>query len=387
MSTSYFNQPPRIRLAFTLVAFCCAGMAIFAAILMTEAGQVLDLSRSWVVNYYRYSWQYSGVVLALFAGLVYLNIKHGIWRRLYMILAGVGVFFALYAANDLLNQLFPTMHKTAVYISVQQADELLDDSEVVYAVEINGEAVAYPKRFLEIPHVAGKNIGGQDVAMTFCALSNLPVVYSSQMGGHETDLGILVQTHNNLVLYDDNSGEIVQQITGETEFGSAQMSTYANQMMSWGTFKSLYPHGEVFEYKFDRWLDGVLLSLFDDGMKKQFDPAQGPMFPTLRLDDARLPQKEQIWGLNINGEQIAFTRSFFDKQPIYNTVVGGQAVVLSYSDDYDTLGIFQRKSEAEVTKVDIYGNGPNGKLERQPSYNGVFWMVWSHFFPDTKVNQ
>lgn len=385
MTTSYFRQSLSVKLIFATLALASAGMAIFAMILMTEPGQLLNLNRDWVINYYQYKWLYGGLNFALFGGLVYLGLKHSIWRPVFFVLAGMGVSLSLYASNALLDHLFPTMHKNAVYISVEQADKLLADDEIVYAVEIGGEAVAYPRRFLEIPHVAGKKIGGKDVAMTFCALSNVPVVYDTQMGGQETNLGVLIQTHNNLVLYDQSSGEVIQQITGKTEFGAPPMQTYANQMMSWKAFKSIYPRGEVFEYRFDRWLDDVLLAAFADGMKQQFDPDRGPMFPTLSMEDSRLPSKEQIWGLNINGEQVAFARSFFDRQPIFNTTVGGLPVVLIYNMEFDTLGVFQRDPDIEITQVDIYGNSPTGRLVRVPSHNGVFWMVWAHFFPDTKV--
>lgn len=114
--------------------------------------------------------------------------------------------------------------------------------------------------------------------MTFCALSNLPVVYDERLGRQDTQLGILAQTHNNLVLYDESSGELIQQITGETEFGAAPMKTHANQMMTWRTFKNIYPHGEVFEYKFDRWLDHLLLSIFEDGLKNNLIPTEDHCF-------------------------------------------------------------------------------------------------------------
>ena len=74
-------------------------MAIFAAVLMTEPGQLLNLNRDWVVAYYQYKWLYAVLDLALFAGVVYLGLKHRIWRPAYLILAGVGVVLALYAAN------------------------------------------------------------------------------------------------------------------------------------------------------------------------------------------------------------------------------------------------------------------------------------------------
>lgn len=43
------------------------------------------------------------------------------------------------------------------------------------------------------------------------------------------------------------------------------------------------------------------------------------MYRTLELADNRLPQKEQIWGLDLNAEQVALARSFFTDPLVYNT--------------------------------------------------------------------
>ena len=39
----------------------------------------------------------------------------------------------------------------------------------------------------------------------------------------------------------------------------------------------------------------------------------------------------------------------------------------------------------EIEKIDTFGNSPQGKLERFPSYNGLMWMVWVHFYPETAL--
>lgn len=104
----------------------------------------------------------------------------------------------------------------------------------------------YPRHHLEIPHIAGATIGGKDVVMTFCGLSNLPVVYDQDMGSGRTDLGVLSQTHNNLLMVDRESNELIQQITGRTEFSDKRLKTYANTMMTWENFKRAYPEAGVF---------------------------------------------------------------------------------------------------------------------------------------------
>ena len=57
--------------------------------------------------------------------------------------------------------------------------------------------------------------------------------------------------------------------------------------------------------------------------------------------------------------------------------------------EYETLGVFSRLvdgQEIEVSEIDVYGNTADGKLNRVTQYPNVFWMVWSHWYPDTKVN-
>ncbi|MGH1372190.1 MAG: hypothetical protein ACRBBW_09160 [Cellvibrionaceae bacterium] len=82
---------------------------------------------------------------------------------------------------------------------------------------------------------------------------------------------------------------------------------------------------------------------------------------------------------------INHARSFFDNQPIHNTSLGGVDYVASYNAKHDVVSFFQRDIQSNHSEIDIYGRSSAGKLERLPSYNGVFWMVWSHFYPSTEV--
>ena len=42
--------------------------------------------------------------------------------------------------------------------------------------------------------------------------------------------------------------------------------------------------------------------------------------------------------------------------------------------------------EAKVTAVDAFGRTPEGvQLERAFIYNGVFWAVWLHYFPEMRL--
>lgn len=373
---------------FITIACITAVYSIFSAVLMTEPGQSLNVPRSWIVGYYYNRWILISVNVILLALLWFLHARVKVWKTWWMTLASVGVVFCIVAANFLLPTFFPSYQYGANYVSVQEADQFLADDDIVYAVEINGEVKGYPRKHLEIPHIAGATIGGEDAVMTFCALSNLPVVYNQHLGSGRTDLGILIQAHNNMLMVDRESGELIQQITGKVESTGDRLTAYPNDMMTWKSFKQLHPQAEIFAYEFNRLLDTFLLAVFEGPMERQFSEEHGAVFPTLDLKDTRLPNKEQVWGLDLGGEQAAFARAFMKSNPVYPFELGGLHLVIAYDAEHDIVTLFDRTVDGEVvevTQIDRQGNTPKGQLRKMPLHNGVFWMVWAHWFPQTKV--
>ncbi|MCW8328402.1 DUF3179 domain-containing protein [Photobacterium sp. SDRW27] len=376
------------KLLFLVVAVITAAFSIFSAVLMTEPGQSLNLPRSWVVTYFQYRWFFIGLNVFLLAYLWYLHISLKVWSRFWMNLASVGVIICIIAANFLLTAFFPSYQYDANYVSITEADQILNDNDVIYAVEINGDVRGYPRAHLEVPHIAGDNIGGKDVVMTFCALSNLPVVIEQDIGFGQSDLGILIQTHNNLVMVDRNSGELIQQITRAPEFSEAEVISHPNTMTTWKSFKEIYPQATVFIYEFNRALDTLLLALFEGPMEKQFSNEHGAIFPTLDMNDDRLPTKELVWGFDFGDVQAAFTRTFAQNNPIYQFELNGHPLVLVYDEKHDIVNLFDgvlNDAPAEFESIDFRGETENGKLNQLPLHNGVFWMVWSHWYPSTQV--
>lgn len=376
------------KLLFLVVAVITAAFSIFSAALMTEPGQSLNLPRSWVVTYFQYRWFFIGLNVFLLAYLWYLHVILEVWSRFWMGLASIGVIICIIAANFLLSAFFPSYQYNANYVSIAEADQILTDNDVIYAVEINGEVRGYPRSHLEVPHIAGDTIGGKDIVMTFCALSNLPVVIEQDIGFGQSDLGILIQTHNNLVMVDRNSGELIQQITRAPEFSEAEVVSHPNTMTTWKSFKELYPQATVFIYEFNRVLDSLLLALFEGPMEKQFSNEHGAIFPTLDMNDDRLPSKEQVWGFDFGDIQAAFTRTFAQDNPIYQFELNGHPLVLVYDEAHDIVNLFDgilNGTKAEFESINFRGETDNGTLNQLPLHNGVFWMVWSHWYPDTQV--
>jgi len=364
---------------------------LFGSVLFTEFGQILNLPSAWLYAVYPHLGWTSTILVVIALFVLVQHFRLGLMQRRLVIGYVVIVFCMIFVTNFLVPDVWLRgHHHTANFIPVSEADVLLEEDADVFVLEIVGEARAYPRDWMMLPHIAGDMVGGEDVVMTYCALSNLPLAFSSSIEGEEANLKVVSQVHNNLVMVDTNSDEMYQQITSSTPDNSHTLDPRAAQRMPWRSFKELYPDGLVFHVDESgplALLDKMTYAMFEWGLEPHYD-GPDPLFPTLRLDDNRLHAKEQIWGVNLGGEQVAYAYSFLESQPVHNTEIGGMPVVVVWFSEYETLGVFSRQVNGrtiKISEIDVYGNTSEGKLERIPQYPYVFWMVWSHWYPQTKV--
>ena len=342
--------------------------ALFAVALFTELGQLLNLPSSWLYAIHPHLGWTSVLLLMVALYVVLRHVRYSFTSRRLMISYVVLLVGMIFVINYFVPYIWLRgHHHTAEFISVSEADAMLVDEDDVLVLEIEGEARAYPRDWMMLPHIAGDTVGGEEVVMTYCALTNLPQAFSSYIDGDKANLKVVSQVHNNLVMVDTNSGELYQQIINSSPNSGKMLTPRPGQRMPWRSFKALYPDGRVFYIEGSGLLgllDKFTYALFVLGLEDHYT-GPDPLFPTLRLDDDRLPVKEQIWGINLGGEQAAYTRSFLQQTPVHNTMVGGQPLVVAWFPEFETLGVFNRRVEGrdiEISEIDVYGNTSAGKF-------------------------
>jgi hypothetical protein len=55
---------------------------------------------------------------------------------------------------------------------------------------------------------------------------------------------------------------------------------------------------------------------------------------------------------------------------------------------YDVVNLFAGEANGklhEFESINFRGVTDSGRLQQLPMHNGVFWMVWSHWYPNTQV--
>lgn len=289
----------------------------------------------------------------------------------------------------------------ANFVSVGEARSRLRSDTCMVVVENNGVARAHAECEIFRPHVVGTpdGLGGENVVMTYCAMSNLGMALKPEVEGEQLDLAPAIQLENNLIMWDRNTGEPVQQIhhcrEGDREDGRA-MAEWPSWRMPFWAFEKAYPQGEVFLNVRPRWYQNPFASAYDLLIEMLFTTGisyqhrfEKPICDTMKHYDERLPHKEYVWGFNVGDDYVAFDRAYLREQgDLLNVKVGGRDVVVAYDADYDSIGVYYNDSGAPVYEIDFFGDTPRGHLERVETLKaGLYWFIWCNFFPQTDLNR
>ncbi len=105
--------------------------------------------------------------------------------------------------------------------SIKEASVWLHDQSPVIAIEINGEAKAYPLAILIWHEIANDIVGDTPVAVTFCPLCNSSIVFDRRANGQLLRFGTTGNLHkSDLIMWDDVTQSWWQQFTGQGIVGT-----------------------------------------------------------------------------------------------------------------------------------------------------------------------
>jgi hypothetical protein len=373
--------------------YACAGLSLVAALIgLLALGDMVQLvvafPRAFTYRVFRIRIPLMLIALGGFAATLGLGIAERLAPGWALALYGV-VFAVLFFGGFVapIYVMFRTQQRSARYVPVADLDGQLAEDAEVFAVEINGDARAFPLRWIQRPHVAGDVVGGEPIAMTYCALSHLGMAYRSEAGGRQLDLKVMTQLENNLILFDAATQEPIEQIYGRIVGRDARVPTVPSTVMPLRSFRSLYPQGKVFFNPPDGFLDRQVRGMMDRllyGKGGQYDPANpGPVFPTIEHVDPRVPPKEQVYGVALDGKAVAFTLGYLARNGNVATErIGESVITVKHFPEHGFVDLFA----GDVQDVDARGLRPDGtKAPRVPHASRVLWMIWANFYRETGV--
>ena len=304
------------------------------------------------------------------------------------------------------------------FVSPEAAQAWIEPQEPVIALEIRGEARAYPLQILTFHEIVNDRVNGVPVAVTFCPLCYSAIVFERTLGGEPVEFGVSgLLRKSDLVMYDRKTETLWQQLNGKAIVGDLtgqQLKRVPSQIISFTQFRAAYPNGRVLsrDTGHDRPYGQNPYAGYDDIDKKPF---------LLRGEtDDRLPPMEKVVAVSLGGVDKAYPhRVTKNKRVIRDTVAGHPLVVwhaegavsaldaqrISQSKAVGSTGVFEPRIDDRVLHFryddgrfideetgstwSITGSAVAGPLQGRQldriAHGDYFAFAWFAFKPETAI--
>jgi len=304
------------------------------------------------------------------------------------------------------------------FVTPKDADAWLNPKEPVLAVEVNGEARAYPLQILMWHEIVNDTVGGRPVSVTYCPLCNSGIVFDRRSGERVLDFGTSGMLYkSDLVMYDRQTHSLWAQMEGRAIVGDlagTKLAWLPANTMAYGEWKGLFPGGKVLSR--------------DTGHRRQYgwNPYESydelTSRPFLFFDqvDRRLPPKERVVGIVIGNQAKAYPFGRLASRRVLTDTFNGQRLVVFYRPGaLSALDHSQISRSREVGATAVFSPVLDGKTltfeametafkDRETgslwsllgrAYEGplagktlapiihvdAFWFAWAAFQPKTQI--
>ena len=279
----------------------------------------------------------------------------------------------------------------------------LEDSNVIFGIEINGDVRAYPKRILAWHEMFVDKIGGHSIAGVYCTLCGTVIIYDTIVDGQNHQVGTSGFLYrSNKLMYDKATQSLWNTFQGQPVIGpltgkGIKLPHRYVVTTTWGEWKKRHPDSKVLS------LNTGHQRNYDEGIAyQQYFSTDDLMFTVPKLDK-RLNNKSEILGLLFSqspDKPLAIDINFLATNPIYHdNIEGTEFVALTDRSGavrvYESKGLTFQQWNQDQTVIDEENitwtlsesklESENGKTLRRLPANRAFWFGWFSAFPHTRL--
>ncbi len=249
-------------------------------------------------------------------------------------------------------------------VSNAQDATWLEDGDIVFGIEVNGEYRAYPRRIMEVREMVNDTLGGRHLGIPYCTLCGSAQAWFTDQLPVGIDRPVLrtsgLLIRSNKVMYDINTWSVFDTFLGKAVTGplaekNLQLVQASVVTTDWGTWRKTHPETTVLV---------EALALGRDFDFRNGRDADGPIFPIGDVDP-RLPVHEDIIGVvTASGKPVAFQRS-------------AALLALTRGDAITYENVHLVLDAGGIKAVDVDGSDLGS--------HQAFWFSWSQFHPQTAL--
>lgn len=278
--------------------------------------------------------------------------------------------------------------------------DYLADSNVVFGIEVEGDARAYPKRILAWHEMFVDEVGGVAVAGVYCTLCGTVLLYETTVDGvnHEVGTSGFLYRSNKL-MYDQATQSLWSTLKGTPVIGPLAdqgivLPRRAVVTTTWGEWKRRHPQTTVLS------LDTGHARDYGEGVAYREYFATDELMFVVPEDDRRLKNKAEVFTLKGEGDEtIAIAARFLKKNPIHHDEISGTRFVVltdrsganrAYATslrfvqwDGDRAAVDESGTRWHLREAELRSD--HGDALPRLAGQRAFWFGWRAAFPDTRL--
>jgi len=271
------------------------------------------------------------------------------------------------------------------------AENKVDSQRLVIGIVNNGEAKAYPIRFLGYHHQVQDTVGGKPVIVTYCTVCRTGRVFEPVVNGKQEQFRLVGMDHFNAMFEDETTKSWWRQVNGEAIAGKLKgqhLPEVFSTQTSLAKWLQLNPGSLVMQ------ADSTFIESYDT--TGNFEKGKSKSNLT-RTDSLSWKDKSWVIGVKAGKERKAYDWNQLKKERIIQDKIENTSVLLVLGTDDKSFFAFERPDEnAQFSlkndtilfhnrslRIDGKGIDTSFSLKPLPAYQ-EFWHSWRTFNPGTQ---
>lgn len=279
------------------------------------------------------------------------------------------------------------------------------DGDFVFGVVVSDRARAYPWWIVKNYHVVNDNAGGVPLAVAFCEQCTGAAAFRRLLDGRVLSFEVPGVYNGTIILQDRETRTLWAPFSGralEGRLGGRKLERIPVSLMRWDEWKRQHPETDVV------WQPATLR----EGHGSWYEPGKwgivSEMGATLESWDARLPENELVYGIDVGREAKSYPlASLRTRGGVVNDEVAAVPVVVAVQGPFAVAAYERNVNGIDLTFVASPGpEGPMTDRETGSAWSAagqaiagplrgaslrsldgylVEWHVWSAYNPDAQM--